>query len=128
MAKGKPGMVPNGKMWKMSERQMNPRSLRNLVAGKNKSPRKRKQVKLLPETIDAFEQLGNGSISDGIDKLAARLPIFGRVQLYLEQRAAEGDEQAEALLLEIESLGIEQIHEEAVAEGIIKPKGGAYIV
>lgn len=63
-----------------------------------------------------------------VDRLAARLPIFGRVRLYLEQRAAAGDEQAEDLLAEVDTLLIEHAHEEAITEGIITRVGNAWIV
>lgn len=79
-------------------RKINPRSIENLVAGKNKSPRQRKQVKLMPETIEAMAKTGSGSISDGIDRLAVQLPVFDKVRIYLKLMADQGDEQAIRLL------------------------------
>ncbi len=45
-----------------------------------------------------------------------------------EQRAAAGDEQAEDLLAEVDTLLIEHAHEEAITEGIITRVGNAWIV
>ena len=67
-------------------------------------------------------------MEDGIDKLAARLPVLGRVRLYLEQKAAAGDLEAEELLLEVDALFLDQAREEAVAEVVIRTKSGAWIV
>lgn len=92
----------------MAKRKMNSNSLANLIAGKNKSPRQRKQVKLMPKSIEDLEAIGNGSISDGIDRLAARLPVMVKIELYLQCRVAtgDGDEQAEAILHELVMLGL----------------------
>lgn len=60
------------------------------------------------------------------DKLAARLPVFGRVQRLLEaiaQSDSQYSDEAESLLLELSELEIERTHDEAIAEGVLTVRG-----
>lgn len=103
-----------------------PRGIHSSKRGRSPSPRERKQVKLMPATIAIAQAIGDGGISDGIERLFAQLPVFYKVKLLLEQ-AASGEaiapEHAEALLLELEELEIDQVYEEAIAEGMIACPG-----
>jgi hypothetical protein len=51
--------------------KINPKSLQNLVAGKNKRPNAvRVHARLNPETVKLAKQIGDGEISKGLDKMA----------------------------------------------------------
>lgn len=86
----------------------------------------------MPETIAHAESIGNGGLSDGIDRLFSQLPVFRQCKALIEAIAVDTNspyfEQAEAILYDLEDLEIEQVYEEAIAEGVVKTEGGAYIV
>lgn len=103
-------------------RKTNPKSLENL---KPRAPEKgtgsvKKSVTLHPATVAIASKLDEKSLSSGIDKLFAGLPVFYRVKRYLE---SQDDEVAAALLLELDALEIAQVYEECVAEGVIAVRG-----
>ena len=51
---------------------INPKSLQNLVAGKNKRPDAvRVHARLNPETVELAKSIGDGQISKGLDKMAS---------------------------------------------------------
>ncbi|MGA1257008.1 MAG: hypothetical protein ACO3YX_08385 [Candidatus Nanopelagicaceae bacterium] len=51
---------------------INPKSLQNLVAGKNKRPDAvRVHARLNPETVELAKRIGDGQISKGLDKMAS---------------------------------------------------------
>ena len=59
--------------------KINPKSLQNLVAGKNKRPNAvRVHARLNPETVELAKKIGDGEISKGLDKMAS---IYADVSL-----------------------------------------------
>ena len=113
---------------------VNPKSLKNL---KPRSPEKgkgsvQKSLSLHPDTVAAAKTLGQGNYSKGVDRLFSQLPVFRQCKALIEAIAADTaspySEQAEAILYDLEDLEIEQVYEEAIAEGVIKPPSGAYII
>ncbi len=123
----------------MVKRGKHPNSLANLEVTHKKSPRQRKQVKLMPDSVEKLLEIGDGSLSDGIDGLIAKLEFpgtttFKKTQILLEilVQLPELPEiykaQIESLLLELQDWQIEHDYQEAVTEGVIKPVGGAYII
>lgn len=69
----------------------------------------RSSVTLRPETWEAAIALGKSS-SDGIDKLFAMLPVFGKAKLAIKLLLSDhlnAKEYAEAVLIELEDLEIE---------------------
>lgn len=89
-------------------------------------------VSLHPDTDAIAILLGEGNRSKGIDRLFSQLPVFRQCKTLIETIAADTaspySEQAEAILYGLEDLEIEQVYEEAIAEGVIKTESGAYIV
>jgi hypothetical protein len=122
----------------------NPNSQRNLVAGKNKKPNSKKTPMQLSEKSRKLASIvGEGNMTEGVerslkfyedmtqDRLFQQSPVFIRVKFLIEAIAhseSEFSEQAEALLYELEDLFIEESYKEAVLDGAIELKGGAYIV
>ena len=89
----------------------------------------------LPEsTRELARAIGLGNMTAGVERLFAILPVFNQCKLILEiiaeepRKAVELHAQIESVLLELETLEIKRVHEECIAEGIIKTKGDAYIV
>jgi hypothetical protein len=67
--------------------KINPKSLQNLVAGKNKRPNAvRVHARLNPETVELAKRIGDGEISKGLDKMAS---IYADVSL--ENKLFEDD-------------------------------------
>ncbi|MFY7884080.1 MAG: hypothetical protein ACOVOV_04465 [Dolichospermum sp.] len=67
--------------------RINPRSLQNLIAGKNKRTNAvRVNARLNPETVELAKQIGDGEISKGLDKMAS---IYADVSL--EDKLSEDD-------------------------------------
>lgn len=96
-------------------RKMNPRSLANLKPGSaSKGGKIEKRLSLLPETISAAQEIGfhgtKPSVSDGVDRLFAKLPAFKRCKLLLQaiaekpERAIDLIDQIEAALLDLPDL------------------------
>ncbi len=122
----------------------NPNSQRNLVAGKNKKPNSKKTpMQLSEKSRKLAATAGDGNMTEGVerslklyedmtqDRLFQQSPIFIRVKHLIEAIAhskSEFSEQSEALLYELENLFIEESHKEAVLDGVIEVKEGAYIV
>jgi hypothetical protein len=122
----------------------NPNSQRNLVAGKNKKPNSKKTPMQLSEKSRKLASIaGDGNMTEGVerslalyeqmtqDTLFVRSPVFIKIKHLIEAIAhsnSEFSEQAEALLYELEDLLIEESINEAVLDGAIEIKGGAYIV
>lgn len=73
--------------------------------------------------------MGEGNYSKGMRSL---LPHLAKAKLAIElllNNHPQAAEYAEGVLIELEDLEIENLYEEAYADGIIeKPKGGAYII
>jgi hypothetical protein len=121
-----------------------PNSRRNLIAGRNKKPGSKKTPMQLSEKSRRLAAIaGDGNMTEGVerslklyeeisqDRLFQQSPIFVKVKTLLEAIAysnSEFSEQSEALLYELEDLLIEESHKEAVLDGAIEVKGGAYIV
>lgn len=63
--------------------KVNPNSLQNLIAGKNKRPNAiRVHARLNPETVQLAKTIGDGEISKGLDKMAsiyANCPLEGKL-------------------------------------------------
>jgi hypothetical protein len=67
--------------------RINPRSLQNLIAGKNKRTNAvRVNARLNPETVELAKKIGDGEISKGLDKMAS---IYADVSL--EDKLSEDD-------------------------------------
>jgi hypothetical protein len=110
-------------------RGKNPRSHGN----NNKGGKVKRNVSISPSTEMRSRILGD-SLSDGldksVDKLFVILPVFGKAKLAIELLLSgdpKAKEYAEAALLDMEDLEIEHLCKEAITEGIIQPKGGAWI-
>lgn len=105
-----------------------------------------KEITLTPQQWEIAKTLGEGSYSKGVrslidfaislgatnsDKLFAKLPAIGKaklaIQLLLEDHP-KAQEIAEAVLLDLEDLEIEHLYEDVIVDGVVKPKGGAYII
>jgi hypothetical protein len=122
----------------------NPNSQRNLVAGKNKKPDSKKtSMQLSNKAKEVAKKLGGGNMAEGVerslalyeqmtqDRLFQQSPVFTRVKHLIEAIAhsdSEFSEQAESLLYQLEDLFIEESYKEAVLDGAIELKGGAFIV
>lgn len=115
-------------------RKTNPTSLANL---KPRSPEKGSgsvaiSLSLHPDTVAAAKSLGEGNRSKGVDRLFSKLPVFNQCKALIEAIASDKSsvysEQAETILYDLEDLEIEQVYEEAIAEGVIKTPNGAYII
>lgn len=69
--------------------------------------------------------------AENVDKLFSKLPVLSKVKIAL-QMLLEGHENsteyAEAVLVDLEDLEIENAYQEAILEGDIKPPKGAYII
>jgi hypothetical protein len=76
-------------------------------------------------------QAGISSNTEDAEALFAGLPIIGKAKLALRlllEQHPKGQELAEAVLFDLEDLEIENLYQEAVIDGDIKPKKGAWIV
>lgn len=108
-----------------------------------KGKRLETQMALPNELYDALEQLGkaNGIVNPRngqgnrtrvIEKLFAQLPVFSRAKVAIQMLLdghPQAKEYAEAALIDLEDLEIEQAYEEARIEGALpEPKSGAWIV
>jgi hypothetical protein len=83
------------------------------------------------ERLNAIAQAENISKGEVADRLFVMLPVFGKAKLAIELLLSgdpKAKKYAEAVLLDMEDLEIEHLYEEAITEGIIQPKGGAWIV
>ena len=112
----------------------------NMAKGKKTGGRIKKENAIvtlmnLPEsTRELARAIGGGNMTAGVERLFAILPIFNQCKLILEliaekpENTIELRDQIESVLLELETLEIERVYEECITEGVIKTKGGAYIV
>ena len=96
-------------------------------------PGRTRKIKIEEENELILRGLGSGSLTDGIDRLFAFLPVFSRakaiIELSIEHLPPEKQQIAEAVLLELENLEIEQAYTEAQIEGDLpEPKFGAWII
>ena len=85
-------------------------------------------MKLSHLTRKIAELVGNGDRTAGVERLMANLPLFYRLKVYLEKRSADGDQLAEALLLDMEKLEIDRVYQGAITEGAIELPDGSWIV
>lgn len=131
-------------MIKIKGRGSNPSSHRN----KPKLGVQAKEINLTPAQWEVAKQIGGGGDRDyskGVrqlvdfaislgatdaDKLFSRLPAIGQaklaIQLLLEGHP-KAQELAEAVLIDLEDLEIENLYQEAIVEGNVKPTKGAWI-
>lgn len=77
--------------------------------------------------------MGQGSLTDGIDRLFTLLPVFNQakavIEVAIEHLPDKEKAIAEMILLKLEDLEIEQAYEEAEIDGDLpEPKSGAWIV
>lgn len=104
---------------------------RNSHGNHSKGGKEKTSVSLLPVTIEKAKAIGD-NLSDGIDRLFAILPVFSKSKLAIEMLLSDhpqAREYAEAVLIDLEDLEIEQAYEEAKIEGDLpEPKSGAWIV
>lgn len=93
------------------------------AAAKRKRLGTDRKIKITKEKEAIARDWGNGSLTDGIDKLFTILPVFSRakaiIELALEHLPPEKQAIAEAVLLELEDLEIEQAYHEAEIEATI---------
>lgn len=96
-------------------------------------------IKLLPHQKQCAEELGAGNVSDGIRKVLdlygrdySGLTTPGKLVAILTAAQSSPEPQKSDLIAEaleyIESWSIERSYEEAIAEGVFKAPGDAYIV
>lgn len=97
----------------------------------NKGGKRKSSVSLSPETWQQAIALGKSS-SDGIDKLFAMLPVFGKAKLAIElllENHPNAKEYAESVLIDLEDLEVENLYKECEIEGTLpEPKSGAWIL
>lgn len=85
-------------------------------------------VTLTKRQWKTFKELGNGNRSRGIRR---SLTTLSKAKLAIELLLTKHDkaeEFAEAILLELEDLEIEQLYKDAIIDGDIEPKSGAWIM
>jgi len=106
-----------------------------------------KKIRLMPKQWEVAQKLGNGNYSKGLrslvdaaeiaagaedaDILFTKLPYLGKAKLAIQlllQGHSKASEYAEAVLLDLEDLEIENLYEEAFIKGVIEKPKGAYIV
>lgn len=94
----------------------------------------RTTLRLYDETLALAQSLGNGNKTEGIDRLFSKLPVFSKCLTLLQIAAEQPDrlhlfkDAIEAVILELEELEIERVHEEAIAEGLVERSTGVWIV
>lgn len=108
--------------------EVSKKSLKNLRPNKPKVGAKSTHLKLPIAIRDVMRLIGEGDMTRGVETVFAQLPLLRQIQIYLQQQAAGGDEQAELLLIEMEKLNIESAYKEAIADGAIELPGGSWLV
>ena len=110
------GSTPQGK-----KRNYNPKSLENLPPKKEAIAT---SMKLPQSTRDLARMIGDGDMTAGVERLFAILPVFNQCKLILQliaekpEKAIELHDQIESVLLELETLEIDRVHEESITEGV----------
>jgi len=109
-----------------------------LIADKPTKEEDRITSRLLPRQKQTALELGNGNVSDGMRKalnicsreyqLENPTKLFALLTMAQSAPEPTKSELIQEALDYLESWSVERSYKEAIAEGVIKTKGGAYII